>query len=289
MAVRRLRLCILASFALAALGPLAANAIPSGTDTGDSGAHDFTIDPSSHGHAAHWSWVATPPTDAPTVTPISYFLHSSAHGGAAMSAAQVSDIHAAAATWSASGANLSLTSAASDAIADIHVHMDTSSACGGGIGCAAFTFFNAHDSLLYGDSHPQHEMRSNTPPDTLGPCPGAFCQELTMFDDSTFGPSWYSGAAAGIGGDLDFLTVAIQEFGHHLGLEHNDSGGPHPDFASSPMNGLLPSGTTRRVLVASDTAATIHLYGVVPEPSTFALTLLGMLGLALHGARRPRA
>ena len=105
------------------------------------------------------------------------------------------------------------------------------------------------------------------------------------------GATWYSGAAAGIGGaQLDFLTVAIQEFGHHLGLEHNDSGGPHGDFGSSPMQGTLPFGTaTRRVLVASDTAAIIHLYGVVPEPSTFALTVLGMLGLALHGSRRPRA
>ncbi len=110
-----------------------------------------------------------------------------------------------------------------------------------------------------------------------------------MVDDSTFGGTWYSGPAGGIGGgELDFLTVAIQEFGHHLGLEHNDAG--HGDFGSSPMNGVLPFGTaTRRALVATDTAATIHLYGVVPEPSTFALTLLGMLALALQGSRRPRA
>ncbi len=167
----------------------------------------------------------------------------------------------------------------SDAAADIHVHMDSVSGCGGGIGCAEFTFVSAHDGSLYGDSHPQHEMVSNTFPNPLG-------QELTMID---IGATWYSGAAGGIGGgQLDFLTVAIQEFGHHLGLEHNDSGGPHPDFGLSPMNGLLPSGNaTRRALVASDTAAIIHLYGV-PEPSTFALMILGMLGLALHGYRRPR-
>ena len=111
-----------------------------------------------------------------------------------------------------------------------------------------------------------------------------------MLDDSTFGGSWYSGAAGGIaGGELDFLTVAIQEFGHHLGLEHNDPGGAHSDFASSPMNGSLPFATTRRALVASDTVAITHVYGVIPEPSTFALTALGLLGLALHGSRRSRA
>ncbi len=277
----RLWLSILTSVALAVLVSPAAHATPigGGTDTGNSGVHDFAIDPVSHEHEAHLSWVATPPTDAPTVTSVSYFLHAGAHGGAALSAAQVADIHAAAAVWSASGANLSLTAAVSDAAADIHVHMDTTSGCGGGIGCAEFSFFNAHDGLLYGDSHPQHEMAGNT----LSP----LIQELTMVD---IGATWYSGAAGGIGGgQLDFMTVAIQEFGHHLGLEHNDSGGPHPDFASSPMNGLLPSGNAlRRALVASDTAAIIHLYGV-PEPSTLALTVLGMLGLALRGSRRPRA
>ena len=277
-----LRVVTLFSFAL--LAPTAAYASPigGGTDTGALGSHDSAIDPTSHGHTAHWSWLATPPTDAPTVTAVSYFLDSGAHGGAAMTAAQIADIHAAAAIWNASGANLSLTLAASDATADIHVHMDTTSGCGGGIGCAEFTFFTGHDGLTYGDSHPQHELASNT----ITP----LFQELTMLDDATFGGSWYSGAAGGIGGsDLDFLTVAIQEFGHHLGLEHNDSGGPHPDFASSPMNGLLAPGATRRVLVASDTAATIHLYGVIPEPSTFTLTALGILGLALQRSRRPRA
>ncbi len=283
--MRPLSLSILASFSLALLGSSTASAtsIGNGLDTGTLGSHDFAIVPGAHGHAAHWSWVATPPTDAPTVTSISYFVDSGAHGGLALSAAQIADVHADASVWSASGANILLSAAGSDAAADIHVHMDTTSACGGGaIGCAEFTFFSGHDSLLYGDSHPQHELASNT----ITP----LFQELTMLDDSTFTGSWYSGAAGGIGGsDLDFLTVAIQEFGHHLGLEHNDSGAGHGDFGSSPMNGILPAGTTRRVLVGADTAATIHLYGVIPEPSTVALTLLGLLGLAVVGSRRSRA
>jgi hypothetical protein len=263
--------------------PAAADAVPigSGIETGSFGSHDFEIDPITHEHEAHWSWVATPPTDAPSVTSISYFLHAGGHAGAGLTPAQVADVHAAAAVWNDSGANLVLSAAASDAAADIHVHMDTTSGCGVPIGCAEFTFVTGHDALTYGDGHPQHEMASNT----LSP----LIQELTMYDDSTFGGSWYSGPAGGIGAsDLDFLTVAIQEFGHHLGLAHNDAAAGHPDFGSSPMNGGLPSGTTRRVLVAADTAAITHLYGAVavPEPSSGFLVGTGVLGLLSLGARR---
>ncbi len=260
----------------------AANASPTGT--GALGSHDFLLlsgSPDNHGDDSHWSWVATPPTDAPTVTTVSYFVDTSAHGGsAALTAAQIADIHAAAAVWNAAGANLNLILAASDATADIHVHMDTTSGCGGGtIGCAEFGFFG-HGTSTYGDGHPQHPMASHSA------FPGA--QELTMYDDSTFGATWYSGAAGGIGGsELDFLTVVIQEFGHHLGLGHNDASAGHGEAALSPMNGLLSAGTVRRVLQPGDTAALTHLYGTAPEPSTFLLTTLGLLGLAMQRKGRP--
>ena len=272
----RLSLSILASFALALLGPPAADAT-----------HTSAIDPSmlhpggvTTLHTAHWSWVETPPTDAPTRTPISYFVHSGAHGGAAMTAGQIADIAAAAGIFNSSGANLVLTLAASDAAADIHVHMDTTSACGAGaLGCAAFAAFG--HGLAYTDAHPQHKMASNTA------FPGI--QTLTMYDDATFAGTWYSGAAGGIGGgQFDFLTVAIQEIGHHLGLEHNDSGAGHGDFASSPLNGLLPIGNaTRRALTVSDVAAITHLYGAaVPEPTTGLLLLVGLAAGAATRRRR---
>ena len=188
-------------------------------------------------------------------------------------------MHAAVAVFNASGANVNLTLAPDDASADIHMHMDTTSACGvGALGCAAFGAFG--HGLSYSDTHPQHKMASNTA------FPGT--QVLTMYDDATFGGSWYSGAAGGIpGGDFDFLTVAIQEVGHHLGLEHNDSTAGHGDFGSSPLNGLLaPGDATRRTLQISDTAALVHLYGAIPEPSTLTLAVLGIAGLAAQRRRR---
>ncbi len=107
-------------------------------------------------------------------------------------------------------------------------------------------------------------------------------QTLTMIT----GWSWYSGASAGgIGGsDHDYMTVAIQEFGHHLGLTHpTDPGAGHPDDATSPMRGTLGTGVVNRVLVGSDIDSIVHLYGV---PSPGALSLLALSGLV--GCRRRR-
>jgi hypothetical protein len=273
---------------------------------GHYGSHDLLINPGIDGphtnsggaagsELAHWSWVATSPTDLPALTTVKYFLHNGAglHGAApAMTAAQVADIATAAGIWNASGANVVLVPVATDAAADLHVHMDTTSGCGGGaIGCAEFTYFLAHNPAGYGAGsghpvpgdpgpHPQHMMAGNT----LGP----LLQELTMYS----GVTWYSGPAVGIPvGSLDYLSVAIQEFGHHLGLGHNDVAHGHPagEIALSPMNGLLPFGVTRRVLEPTDTAAIVHLYGAVPEPSAIILAVMGFGGLIAGGWLKRRA
>ena len=242
------------------------------------------------GHPAHWSWVATPPDDLPGVTTVNYFVDAAAHGGNALSAAQIADIHAAASVWNNSGANVSLSSVATDALADIHVHMDSASGCGGSaIGCAEISWFTAHNGnyppgsghpAVPGATHPQHLLASQV----LGGT-----QELTMLDLLA---TWYSGAAGSIGAfQLDFQTVAIQEFGHHLGLEHNGNashGHPAAEEGLSPMNGLASFGTTRRVLQPSDTTATIHLYGqavLAPEPSMLALLSCAALALAVSRRR----
>ncbi len=213
-----------------------------------------------------------------------------------MTAAQLADIATAAGIWNASGANVKLVAVAADALADIHVHMDAVLGCGSGsIGCAESSYFLAHNPGGYGAGsghpvpgspapHPQHMMASQL---VVGAT-----QELTM--NSHFGAPlapvpWYSGPAAGIpAGSLDFLAVAIQEFGHHLGLAHNDVPHGHPaaEIALSPMNGLLPFGNAlRRTLQPTDTTAIVHLYRV-PEPSSMVSAAFGFLALAAWVWRR---
>jgi hypothetical protein len=91
-------------------------------------------------------------------------------------------------------------------------------------------------------------------------------QQMTMLSNVT----WHSGPGAPPAGSHDFLTVAIHEFGHHLGLNHNGnaSTGHLADEALSPMNGVLPAGTMRRTLQPTDIDAICHLYGCAPQPLT---------------------
>ena len=279
-----------------------------GIATGHYASHDILLGVHSGvggttSEVAHWSFVATSPTDAPVVTTVKYFLHNGAglHPAPAlvMTAAQIADIATAAGIWNGSGANVELVPALTDATADIHVHMDATSGCGpGAIGCAEFSYFLAHNPAGYGAGtghpvpgdpgpHPQHMMASQM---VVGAT-----QEMTMYSHTGIPPGpgavipWYSGAPGLIpAASFDFLTVAIQEFGHHLGLGHNDFLHGHPaDIALSPMNGILPFGNdSRRILQPSDTAAIIHLYGAIPEPSSIVLALMAFGGLIAYGFRK---
>ena len=215
--------------------------------------HDFLIDPASHdAEAAHWSWVSTSPTDFPTITSVSYFIHDHGPGPDAISATQFDRLHDAAAVWNTSGANVVLTEIFSPGTEDIHVHNASTSACGSFppvLGCAAFSYSTGHNAGGYppgsghpampGAFHPQHLMTSIGGPQTL-----------TM----QTGPSWYSGADPGLigAGEHDYMTVAIQEFGHHLGLTHpTDPGAGHPDDGTSPMRGTLGTGVANRISMPS--------------------------------------
>lgn len=252
------------------------------------GEHDFLIIPGTdHSgdigppqlEGAHWSWVSSSPTDAPTVTSVPYFIHD--HSGN-ITGSEIARIKDAAAVWNSSGANVVLTEVFSDPAAGIHVHNDSTSACGthpSTLGCAAFIYSTAHNPSGYPPGtghpgpdvfHPQHEMTG--------------LQTLTMLT----GPSWYSGADPGLigGSEHDYLTVAIQEFGHHLGLTHPDDPGlaPHGDMGTSPMLSSLSVGDVRRVLTGSDIDAIEHIYGVIPSPG--ALSLLALSGLVDCRRRR---
>jgi hypothetical protein len=76
----------------------------------------------------------------------------------------------------------------------------------------------------------------------------------------------------------DFFTVALHELGHSLGLGHSEVTGSvmEPVYAGS-----------RRSLHPDDIAGIQALYSV-PEPSSLALTALGILALAACRSRPRR-
>ena len=207
------------------------------------------------------------------------FVHD--HGGAnALTTAMVDRINDSAGVWNSSGAQVDLNEVFSDATADMHVHGDSTSGCGtGALGCAESNFFTAHTPSTYGDGDAHHQMASQQVAGGV--------QEMTMYTRS----DWYTGAAAGgIGGsEYDYMTVAIQEFGHHLGLAHNSGTSGHSGSASSPMNGSLANGITRRVLQSEDLTAIQHVWGAsaVPEPTS--LILFGIPMVAFIGSRKRRS
>jgi len=203
---------------------------------GNLGAHDELLPPTGHdplaSHPAHWSFMTGAPAIG-LVTNVNYFIHD--HGPIsvgnidALSAGQIQNIQAAAAVWNTSGANVFLTEVFSDALDEIHVHGLSGPICGSAtaIGCASFSYFTAHQGV-YGDGDQHHQMASELIPGGVS--------ELAMLTRS----DWYTGVAGAIGGaQLDYTTVAIQEFGHLLGLGHNDVPAGHLEAPLSPMNGQL--------------------------------------------------
>ena len=208
--------------------------------------HDALIESGSHGHTAHWSLLDSIPPTGPVV--VKYFVDTS-HDS--LSGAQVDRINDAANVWSNTGANLTLQRVFSDAEADIHVHETDVS----GLGLASFSYQN-HSAIGYSDGHPHHKLSSGN---------------LTLSMDAR-GDWWTEpgGIPSGFfdSNRYDYMSVAIQEFGHLLGLDHNPDG-------NSPMNGSLPPKTGRRTLQGHDLDSIRHLYPaaevVVTLPPTIGL------------------
>ena len=89
----------------------------------------------------------------------------------------------------------------------------------------------------------------------------------THFDN---GNTWADCAAA-CGGAIDYHTVALHEFGHALGLGHSV-------VVGSVMEAIYTG--PRRTLGPDDIAGIQAIYGVVPEPSSLLLAMVGLIGLA---------
>jgi hypothetical protein len=80
----------------------------------------------------------------------------------------------------------------------------------------------------------------------------------------------------------DFLSVALHEWGHVLGLDHVDPAGSTLNAASPLTLGVL----TRTVDANSAIGAAL-LYSIpIPEPSTIALLVIGVVAVGLRSRRR---
>ncbi len=86
-------------------------------------------------------------------------------------------------------------------------------------------------------------------------------------------------------GTFDYFTVVTQEIGHALGLGHADNVG-----GAYMMNGSYGTFGEQTALSALDVSHITSVYGaaVVPEPSSFLLVALGMLGVAWTATRMKR-
>lgn len=224
-------------------------------------------------HDSHWSWVD--PTPPSVMTTISYFIDSAS----GISILQSDRIRDAAGIWSGSGALVSLVESFDPVTADVFINNASSSPCGifstGSLGCAEVTYTASHNPSGYTDAHSQHLMLSNSDPFAI--------QEMTLLTDP--GLNWYAGIDPGLIGltEYDYMTVALHEFGHHLGVGHSLG---HADSLVSPMQPFLGQGQTFRSLSSSDIDAINHLYGVVPIPAAVWLFGSGLLGVIVLARRK---
>ncbi len=245
------------------------------------GTHDRLIQSGTHGHDARWTFTSGYTAEQSPHT-ITYFIHD--HGGSdSLSSDQVARIRDAADTWNGAGSSATLTEVASDDDDVVHVHGDSDSGCGsasdGVLGCAEVKFLTSHSNDPYPDGVSHHQLVRNTTSNPLR-------QELTMITRS----DWYAGSdpSAIPSDEFDYQTVATQELGHHLGLDHPDESGGHSSSQTddSPMNSTLSQGEVNRTLQPIDEEAVRTVHTPLPPAFGMGLAALGGLGTARWIQRR---
>jgi hypothetical protein len=207
----------------------------------------------------HHTWRSSAP-DASFIN-VTYFI------GAGFDAAQTALIQQAAAAWSypATGAYVNL----------------VEGGAGSDISLTQLTFPFFADAVLTNTS------TTTTP---IGTAPdGHYLEQisdaditLVTLDGPSPGSPWNNDVNSPPGpGQWDFYSIILREFGLALGL-----GTTLTDPASVMTPGTPGPGTFNHTLSQGDLQALQHMYGT-PEPTTFALFGLGLLGVGL--ARRKRA